>query len=186
MTADDSELGRESPVVARSEFQINNHVSNLNRFLPFDADFDQLYEEHVDEESVVLPTRALETACRLVNDGVRLLLLTGDAGHGKTHICRRLLENTLDVDRGAAFAVIRPRDDGTTVSDGTVDLGRTQAGNQLRIIRDLSEMPEAAAAHALADALASPTRTTVCCANEGRLRVVVQMDERLACPPPPP
>jgi hypothetical protein len=160
-------------------FQINSHVSNLNRFLPFTADFDQLYEEHIDEDSVSLPTRALGTACELVDSGAKLILLTGDAGHGKTHICRRLLEQALGFSATDAFAAIRTGDGGTTASDGTVDLGRTAAGTQLRIIRDLSELSEVLAAQRLVDALHAPDRTTVCCANEGRLRVVLDADQEL-------
>ena len=129
-------------------FQVNKHVGNLSRYLPFDADFDQLFEEHADPDgaSIDLETRAQEVVANLVEEGPTLVVLTGDAGHGKTHLCRRLLETSLGMSRADAFQTIRER------SDGTVDLGATLAGRCLRIIRDLSEMSPALGAARLAEA----------------------------------
>lgn len=152
-----------------TSLQINKHVGNLSRYLPFDADFDQLFEEHADPNGahVDLPTRAQETVAALVREGVALVILTGDAGHGKTHLCRRLLEEEIGMSRPEAFQAIRER------SDGTTELGRTPGGRPLRIIKDLSEPSPSVAAARLVDSLSADGRMTICCANEGRLRVVL-------------
>ena len=74
----------------------NSHVERLNRYLPLSPAHDQIYEEYQkSEDSLNLSTRALSYAMTALDQGANLVVLTGDAGHGKTHMCRRLLEDFL-------------------------------------------------------------------------------------------
>ena len=69
--------------------KINKHVSRLNRFLPFSAEHDQIYEEYQQsDDSLSIQTAALKYLQRAVGDGAKIVILTGDAGHGKTYLCR--------------------------------------------------------------------------------------------------
>ena len=122
------------------EYRVNGHVTTLNRFLPFDAGCDQLYEEHVRTPAVSLPANVLASICTITGRPVRLVVLTGDAGHGKTYICRHLLHAGLGLDDAAAYESIRTLDDGSTAADASVDLGQLANGRHLRLIRDLSDI----------------------------------------------
>ena len=74
-------------------FQLNQHVERLAAYQPFDASFGQLYAEYVDtRQSDQLETRAFDFVSEIIHDpNVRVVVLTGDAGHGKTHLCGRLI-----------------------------------------------------------------------------------------------
>ena len=66
--------------------RVNNHVSRLNRYLPFSAAHEQIYEEYqTGDDGLDLLTVALDYSRRAVASGARCIVLTGDAGHGKTH-----------------------------------------------------------------------------------------------------
>jgi len=79
-----------------ADYKINSHVLRLNRHLPFSAAHDQIYEEYQkDSDALDIKTKALDYLVKAVERGARLIVLTGDAGHGKTHLCRRLLEDYL-------------------------------------------------------------------------------------------
>jgi type II secretory pathway predicted ATPase ExeA len=71
----------------------NFHVQRLHRFLPFDPSHEQIYEEYQkSEDSLELETEALNYLLTILPKAPRLVVLTGDAGHGKTHLCRRLID----------------------------------------------------------------------------------------------
>ncbi len=130
--------------------------------LPFDSSADQLYEEHV-RDGDSLDTRALDFIRReLGQPGLRLLLLTGDAGHGKTHLCARLLaDRGLGSDQLSRALLER--------CDGRSSIVQLPNGRGLRIVKDLSELDRAQAREVLADSLTDEATFLVACANEGRL-----------------
>lgn len=74
----------------------NGNVARMNRYLPFSVSHEQIYEEYqTDEDSLSLDTEALKYILSALHAGARCIVLTGDAGHGKTHLCRKLLSNYL-------------------------------------------------------------------------------------------
>ncbi len=155
-------------------YQTNQHVNRLGSYLVFNSGHSQVYEEQGDPNLLrSLPTAAFRTLEHLVQDRAkRLIILTGDAGHGKTHLCRRLLESALDLETTDAHRLINEDCDGRNV------LGRV-ADRDLKIIKDLSDHPELAATELIESALADSGSVTIVCANEGKLRNVASSSERL-------
>ena len=81
---------------ATLEEKRNSHVDRLHRYLPFSPIMDQVFEEYTSSaDSLNLETKAHDYLLTSVRSKARLVILTGDAGHGKTHLCRRLIENHL-------------------------------------------------------------------------------------------
>ena len=120
-------------------------------------------------------TRALAHILDLLSDdAVSLIVLTGDAGHGKTHLCRRLLQ------RGglsAEEALARICQD--HAGREPIDLPGTQRA--VRIIKDLSEFEAEGAAGLLIELLDDQDTIGIVSANEGRLREVTnRRRDRLA------
>ncbi|WP_406815125.1 hypothetical protein [Mycobacterium sp. M23085] len=150
-------------------FKINPHVERLHRYLPFDASHDQIYEEnrHPDD-SLEIETRALAYLKKVLGDGAGLVILTGDAGHGKTHLCSRLIRDHLGYDPETARRTIREHCDGRVLEPSTAQGGR----QRLRIFKDFSELTLATARSELAGAATDKTSTSIVCVNEGRLRSI--------------
>lgn len=151
--------------------KVNSHVLKLYRYLPFSPLHSQIYEEQANPDHMKsIPTRAGKSLVSIVRDkATRLVILTGDAGHGKTHLCRRLLEEVLHLEPRDAHECLKAR------GDGVETLGRV-ASRDLYVVRDLSEVDEDDhAIRLLASALEDPGRVLVVCANEGKLRKVVSV-----------
>ena len=117
---------------------INSHVVRLHRFLPFSAAHDQIYEEYqTGEDNLDLATVAISYAADAVRAGARCVILTGDAGHGKTHMCRRLIETgLLGHDPGSARKFLIESCDGSSAIPPASGI----EGLSLRIHKDLSEI----------------------------------------------
>ena len=148
-------------------FNVNSHVTRLCRYLPFNADFNSLYEEYADPQHVSLSTRAHDYVLdALGRPGLRLVVLTGDAGHGKTHLCAKILEHHT-YSPGVARAMLREK------CGGEHRLATTASGASLMVIKDLSEFPASSMAPRLVRALDSQDELLVVCANEGRLRSAI-------------
>lgn len=144
---------------------VNDHVEMLNAFQPFDADFAEIYLENRSNIELRIDTLAGRAVRHLLDDAeLRALILTGDAGHGKTHLCAELLADVRKVDLGDAVALLRGN------GQGNQDLAVLPDGRSLRVIRDLSEFSDIAGNRLLSEALSRSERVTVICANEGRLR----------------
>lgn len=153
--------------------RINKHVSRLNRFLPFSAEHDQIYEEYQQsDDSLSIETAALKYLQRAVGDGAKIVVLTGDAGHGKTYLCRRLIETHLGYSEDEARKLINSHCDGEV----SISANQDPARQRLRIFKDFSELQISVAASRLEAALEDDA-VTVVCANEGRLRVVLKSEE---------
>ena len=153
--------------------KINSHVTRLNRFLPFTVVFDQIFEEYQDDSSLSLATVALEYAKKAVKANAKCIVLTGDAGHGKTHLCRRLIEEVLGYSSNEARALLRESCNGENVllpKNGV-------EGAKLRIHKDFSELGIDKAAQLIETVSEQiSSETLVVCANEGRLRAVIGSD----------
>lgn len=150
--------------------KVNAHVQRLNRYLPFSAAHDQIYEEYQTGEDVLdLETEALGYAMDALGKGARCVILTGDAGHGKTHLCRRLLEKFSGHPAAEARKILRTSCDGNSTIP-FADLAR-QGG--IRIHKDFSEIEPPDAAAFLESHMDADPAPLVVCANEGRLRAIV-------------
>jgi len=152
-----------------AEYRTLERVRQLRRHLPLDANADDLYEEHLGSgERLRYETKTLGFLRELLGRSERVfVVLTGNAGHGKTHMCRRLLEHDAsDVD-----VMERLRSDPVGGKDWVVATSTLP----VRIIKDLSELnPPDAGAQRLEALLQQEHAHVIVCANEGRLRDVVE------------
>lgn len=150
---------------------INRHVERLNRFLPFSPAHHQIFEEfQQSEDSLNLETKALSYALDAICASTRMIVLTGDAGHGKTHLCRRILQVLHGHDENAARQIINERCNGAQV---IAPPAQCEGAPALRVFKDFSEIPIELAADCLETAAEDAGAVTVVCANEGRLRAVL-------------
>lgn len=153
------------------EPRINVHVSRLNRFLPFSVSHDQIYEEYqTDENGLTLETEACEYVKRALHSGARFIVLTGDAGHGKTHLCRKLLDTYLGYDLAESRAMLLSDCDGNHAIAPKSDSSNLIS---LRVHKDFSEIDPESAATFIEKYGNSSSEALVLCANEGRLRAVI-------------
>ena len=150
----------------------NSHVDRLHRYLPFSPIMDQIFEEHTSSaDSLNLETKAHGYLLSVVNSGARLIILTGDAGHGKTHLCRRLIERHLGYSENAARSLINSSCNGAENifhCDGDPNV------IPLRIYKDFSELSLPSAALEIEKVAERKEGVTIICANEGRLRAVLE------------
>lgn len=163
-----------------AEPKINKHVTRMNRHLPFSPKHDQIYEEYQnDSDTLDIETKALNYLLKAVRGGAKLIILTGDAGHGKTHLCRRLIQEYLGYDKpGEARKILLEQ------CDGTKKIGPSNSSEEklsLIIHKDFSELDISIAAQFLDSiSIDSNKTTTVICANEGRLRAVIAASKNSA------
>lgn len=153
-------------------------VKAMKSYLPFDADSASLYEEHVALEQAPPPyeTHALRYVLEQVKDPrVKLVVLTGDAGHGKTHLCRRVIELGIGIQTqssdAAEAALKRLKND----PEGRKAIHLPGMGRNLRVVKDLSEFSESRGAQILSALMSEQDSVAIVCANEGRLRSVVSL-----------
>ena len=151
----------------------NQHVDRLARFLPFDPSHDQIYEEYqLPGDSINLDTIAFGYVKRAVTSGARIVVLTGDAGHGKTHLCRKLIEQLLGYPESEARQLINSRCDGNSTL-AEKENSSCKTSRPLRIVKDFSEFSTAVANELFNSLQVDEATTTIICANEGRLRAVL-------------
>lgn len=154
----------------------NPHVERLHQFLPFDASHDKIYEEYqVDENALKLHTQAQVYINKIVSEGrVRVIILTGDAGHGKTYLCRQLMQDYLECEPADARSKLI-----TECSDGRLIYPIHQDGKKLplRIFKDFSEYAIDVAVDYLESALSDTDAISVICVNEGRFRAVLEKSD---------
>jgi hypothetical protein len=160
---------------------INTHVARLHRFLPFSSAHDQIYEEYqTGEDNLDLATIAIDHAIDAIKAGAKCVILTGDAGHGKTHMCRRLLEQPLlGYPPDEARKILQKNCDARSSIPPTEGVQTVS----LRIHKDLSEVnPPSQAAKLIEESIDRPDESLIVCANEGRLRAIINSDGAgLAC-----
>lgn len=152
--------------------EINSHVSRLRRFQPFQPDSAELIYEQTDPSEQSFRVSTLDYMEQLIElPGTRLIVLTGDAGHGKTSLCARLLEQ-LGRTPAEAAKVIR------SLGDASAPAAQTRHGRPLSLLVDLSALETKPASALLVDLLEpSSDGVAIVCANEGHLRSSVAADE---------
>ena len=151
--------------------ETNSHVTRLRRFQPFQPDSAELIYEQSDPREPGFELLALDHLATIVEDDqVRVVVLTGDAGHGKTSLCARLLER-LGTDALQAAELLR------TLGHGATAVTQTLGGRPLRILKDLSDIRDERGTPLLLELLGLTDGTvSIVCANEGRLRRAVASD----------
>ncbi len=153
------------------EPKTNSHVSRLNRYLPFSASHDQIYEEYQsDDDGLNLDTKALSYSIAAVRSKASCIVLTGDAGHGKTHLCRRLLVDHLEYDHATSRNLLLKSCDGKQLISHPT---RPESFQSLRIHKDFSEIDPEIAAEFIERYGDAESSTLLICANEGRLRAII-------------
>ncbi len=102
------------------------------------------------------------------------MILTGDAGHGKTHMCRRFLEkNLLGYEPDQARKILQDNCDAKSV----IQPAEGYQEPALRIHKDLSEVqPPSKAAILFENAIDAADECLIVCANEGRLRAIINSE----------
>jgi dephospho-CoA kinase len=141
----------------------NPHVATLNEYQPFGAGFKQIYFESSNLD-LLINTKAFCSLKDVIEKGeTRVVILTGDAGHGKTHLCGQVLSDVLGVTIARASELLR-------ASDPDQDVAYLPDERGLRIIKDLSEFDPERGKQLLQEASLARSRVTIICANEGRLR----------------
>ena len=153
----------------------NPFVSYLNRYTTASPDHEAAFDEFIGQTSppggaplrLETRTEAFVRAC-FKRPRPPSIILTGNAGDGKTYLCRQIV---------AHFT-------GQAVVDWAdhLDWLIEQDGVTLRVVKDLSEMAEQAAADllwelALDQFEAQPRFAFLIAANEGRLRAVLQREQ---------
>ena len=159
----------------------NPTVDRLNRYLPFDPGHDQIYEESASSfESFSIETKAFDYLKRAV-PGARAIVLTGDAGHGKTHLCRRLIESfCLSEGLDKADREDQSRDIINNRCNGREQISANFEGSRtyfeyLRIFP--SSLSKSLRNHSK-KRLMTKNQITIVCANEGRLRAALTSNGR--------
>lgn len=151
-----------------NEYRQLERVKQLLRLLPLDANAKHLFEEHLEgSHRLAYETTTFGYLQRLLARDTRtVIILTGNAGHGKTHMCRRLLEQDDDPD---AVMDRLQRD-----KEGCSPWRISGIPLPIRVVKDLSEIePPEHAAGLLVELIGQSESHVIVCANEGRLRAVV-------------
>jgi hypothetical protein len=110
---------------------------------------------------------------KIQSDTPGIVILTGNAGHGKTHLCAASINQT------------NPTIDWQRACELIQEFGRASASLPLGdrkvevwLIKDLTELSITEARNLLTDAIKNiKNRLTIVCANEGRLRSVTEKPE---------
>jgi len=153
-------------------FAQNKIVDKMNRYLPFNAEHSNIYEEYQSSEgSIDLDTKAKSYLSQLYSTEAQIVILTGDAGHGKTYLCRRFIQDELGYPESEARNLIR------TSCDGSKRIfpkeNNTGEKRSIRIYKDFSEISETIALKELDKSHERQDDFTLVCANEGKLRSVL-------------
>ncbi|MFC9482788.1 P-loop NTPase family protein [Streptomyces griseus] len=160
--------------------EVNKHVQRIRRYQPFDVDASEAIYEQADRTQSPYPVVTLEYLVSAIEQPtVKTIVLTGDAGHGKTSLCANLLAELRmggetvpsDVRRAVFSELLKDGDAGRPVA-------LTRSGRPLYILRDLSELSLQAGAQKLVELLDPPGNgVAIICANEGQLRKCVAEDD---------
>ncbi|MEU4386239.1 hypothetical protein [Promicromonospora sp. NPDC023805] len=150
----------------------NQLVTRLRSFQPIHAGRgEEGVFEHTDESHPTFRVATLDYLAKVVAlPETRTVVLTGDAGHGKTSLCASLLEQLGDSRSVARQKVLEH-------GGGTEPVAKVGEGRPLYVLKDLSaSTPEAASAR-LVELLSPPDAgVAILCANEGQLRSAISID----------
>ncbi|MBU3063140.1 hypothetical protein KO481_16590 [Nocardia sp. NEAU-G5] len=163
--------------------EVNKHVQRIRRYQPFDVDTSEMiYELQADWTQSLFPVVTLTYLLEAIErPTTKTIVLTGDAGHGKTSLCASVLTE-LQIDAESVTPDVRKAvfRELSEAGNASRPVGRTRSGRPLYIIRDLSELSVSAGAHKLVELLDPPDGgVAIICANEGQLRKCVAEDDNL-------
>jgi hypothetical protein len=160
--------------------EVNKHVERIRGYQPFDADTaEMVYELHADWSGPQFPVATLEYLLKAIEKpATKTIVLTGDAGHGKTSLCANLLVKLRPEAESNADARKGVRRDLSEYGDASRPIGRSRSGRELYILKDLSELNPQEGARKLVELLDPPDGgIAIICANEGQLRKCVAEDD---------
>lgn len=160
--------------------EVNKHVERIRGYQPFDADTaEMVYELHADWSGPQFPVATLEYLLKAIEKpATKTVVLTGDAGHGKTSLCANLLAKLRPEAESNADARKGVRRDLSEYGDASRPIGRSRSGRELYILKDLSELNPQEGARKLVELLDPPDGgIAIICANEGQLRKCVAEDD---------
>lgn len=149
------------------------HVYRLQRYLPFDPSHEQIYEEYQSSDAIDLDTKAIDYLKNILDDSSpKLVILTGDAGHGKTFICRKVITDVLNYSEDKSRELLRKQCDGSPIQHKTDHLAYP-----IKIYKDFSEFRLDRAPKLLEQAVLDREHSYVICVNEGHLRAVLSKSD---------
>lgn len=154
--------------------EVNGLVLRMHRYQPFDADSaDLVFERQTDHSQPTFRVVTRDYLLAVVEQpSTRTVVLTGDAGHGKTSLCASLLEDLGASKEDAAAAVERAG------KFGREPVGETKAGRPIFMLKDLSDFSASVGAQRLVELLDPPADgVAIVCANEGQLRNCVSVSD---------
>ncbi|WP_062346432.1 hypothetical protein [Herbidospora yilanensis] len=162
--------------------EINKHVQRIRRYQPFDVETSEMvYELQTDQQSLYRVVTLDYLLDAIERQTTKTIVLTGDAGHGKTSLCASLLEalqvDAVPITPEIQKTVFRELSD---AGDASRPIGWTRSRRPLYILKDLSELSVSAGARKLVDLLDPPDGgVAIICANEGQLRKCAAEDSNL-------
>lgn len=154
--------------------EANGLVGRMHRYQPFDADSaDLVFERQTDHNQPTFPVVTQDYLVAVVEQPTtRTVVLTGDAGHGKTSLCASLLE-ALGASRDDAAGAVEKAG-----KHGREPVGATRSGRPIYMLKDLSDFSASVGAERLVELLDPPQDgVAIVCANEGQLRNCVSEDK---------
>jgi hypothetical protein len=119
-------------------------------------------------------TRSLTALVNKINDDKPgIVILTGNAGHGKTHLCAAsLCQSRCNISWSRALELVQE------FGHGAAAIPELSRETEIYLIKDLTELPIDTARDLLIEAADNKeNRLTIICANEGRLRTVSDQDQ---------
>ncbi|KRE21876.1 hypothetical protein [Agromyces sp. Soil535] len=146
----------------------------MHRYQPFHADSaDLVYERQADHNNPTFEVVTLGYLLAAVEQpSTHTIVLTGDAGHGKTSLCAHLLVR-LGLSNDEASRAVE-----TAGRSGHESVGRTANGRPIYMLKDLSDFAAKVGAERLVALLDPPQDgVAIICANEGQLRNCVAEDQ---------
>lgn len=161
---------------------INKHVQRIRRYQPFDVDStEMIYELQEDREQPLFPVVTLDYLLGAIErPSARIIVLTGDAGHGKTSLCAGVLGKLRAESEPVPPEIQKEVSRDLRASGATADrpLGLTRSGRPLYVLTDLSGFDPQGGARKLVDLLDLPDDgVAIVCANEGQLRKCVAAED---------
>ncbi|TLW91685.1 hypothetical protein FFT09_12150 [Saccharomonospora piscinae] len=140
-----------------------------------------IYERQTDRVNRLYPVVTLEYLLEVIERSeTKTIVLTGDAGHGKTSLCASVLGRLRTDEPGDASRAEIQRAvfaDLEAYGDASRPVGSTGSGRPLYVLKDLSEINIDGGAQRLRALLSPPGHgVAIICANEGQLRKCVASD----------
>ncbi|SDP61415.1 hypothetical protein [Desulforhopalus singaporensis] len=155
------------------EIKKNSHVERLVNFIPFGPGISEIVTELQKEtQKLDIKTQAIDFVTKIVKEKSKaLIVLTGNAGHGKTYICQKILMSVLGMSDQDAKKALRNQHLGDRGLESP-----TSSCDTIRIFKDMSELDSKTAALCLHESLDQNRCVTIACVNEGKLREILSID----------